>query len=114
MRIHMDEEKRIAEIWLTKAESDDPAVEANEGNRKKSGWKYGTVSHVFRIIPLFLQTLPLGNNHKERKKYESNRHRPPGGRSGQNRHPEGTQKNPSHPRGRPVTYNIDTVGKVLL
>ena len=27
MRIHMDEEKRIAEIWLTKAESDDPAVE---------------------------------------------------------------------------------------
>ncbi len=28
MRIHMDEEKRIAEIWLTKAESDDPAVEA--------------------------------------------------------------------------------------
>ena len=28
MRIHMDEEKRIAEIWLTKVESDDPAVEA--------------------------------------------------------------------------------------
>ena len=28
MRIHMDEEKRIAEIWLTKEESDDPAVEA--------------------------------------------------------------------------------------
>ena len=28
MRIHMDEEKRIAEIWLTKAESADPAVEA--------------------------------------------------------------------------------------
>ena len=28
MRIHMDEEKRIAEIWLTKAESDDPAVDA--------------------------------------------------------------------------------------
>ena len=28
MRIHMDEEKRIAEIWLNKAESDDPAVEA--------------------------------------------------------------------------------------
>ena len=28
MRIHMDEEKRIAEIWLTQAESDDPAVEA--------------------------------------------------------------------------------------
>ena len=28
MRIHMDEEKRIAEIWLTRAESDDPAVEA--------------------------------------------------------------------------------------
>ena len=28
MRIHMDEDKRIAEIWLTKAESDDPAVEA--------------------------------------------------------------------------------------
>lgn len=28
MRIHMDEEKKIAEIWLTKAESDDPAVEA--------------------------------------------------------------------------------------
>ena len=28
MRIHMDEEKRIAEIWLTKAESDDPAVGA--------------------------------------------------------------------------------------
>ena len=28
MRIRMDEEKRIAEIWLTKAESDDPAVEA--------------------------------------------------------------------------------------
>ena len=28
MRIHMDEEKRIAEIWLTKAESDDPSVEA--------------------------------------------------------------------------------------
>ena len=28
MRIHMYEEKRIAEIWLTKAESDDPAVEA--------------------------------------------------------------------------------------
>ena len=27
MRIHMDEDKRIAEIWLTKAESDDPAVE---------------------------------------------------------------------------------------
>ena len=28
MRIHMDEEKKIAEIWLTKAESDDPAVDA--------------------------------------------------------------------------------------
>ena len=28
MRIHMDEEKKIAEIWLTKAESDDSAVEA--------------------------------------------------------------------------------------
>ena len=28
MRIHMDEEKRIAEIWLTKAERDDPAVDA--------------------------------------------------------------------------------------
>ena len=28
MRIHMDEEKRIAEIWLTKAESDDLALEA--------------------------------------------------------------------------------------
>ena len=28
MRIHMDEEKRIAEIWLTKTESDDPAVDA--------------------------------------------------------------------------------------
>ena len=28
MRIHIDEEKRIAEIWLTKAESADPAVEA--------------------------------------------------------------------------------------
>ena len=28
MRIHMDEEKKIAEIWLTRAESDDPAVEA--------------------------------------------------------------------------------------
>ena len=28
MRIHMDEEKRIAEIWLTKAESVDPAVGA--------------------------------------------------------------------------------------
>ena len=92
MRIHMDEEKRIAEIWLTKAESDDPAVEANEGNRKKSGLKYGTVSHVFRIIPLFLQTLPLGNNHKERKKYESNRHRPPGGRFGKNCHPQGNPK----------------------
>ena len=26
MQIHMDEEKRIAEIWLTKAESDDPAL----------------------------------------------------------------------------------------
>ena len=28
MRIHMDEDKKIAEIWLTKAESADPAVEA--------------------------------------------------------------------------------------
>ena len=28
MRIHMDEEKKSAEIWLTRAESDDPAVEA--------------------------------------------------------------------------------------
>ena len=28
MRIHMDEEKKIVEIWLTKAESDDPAVDA--------------------------------------------------------------------------------------
>ena len=28
MRIHMDEEKKIAEIWLTRAESDDPAVDA--------------------------------------------------------------------------------------
>ena len=28
MRIHMDEDKKIAEIWLTKAESDDPAVDA--------------------------------------------------------------------------------------
>ena len=29
MRIHMDEEKKIAEIWLTKAESSDPAVDAS-------------------------------------------------------------------------------------
>ena len=28
MRIHMDEDKKIAEIWLTKAESDDAAVDA--------------------------------------------------------------------------------------
>ena len=28
MRIHIDEDKKIAEIWLTKAERDDPAVEA--------------------------------------------------------------------------------------
>ena len=28
MRIHIDEDKKIAEIWLTKAESDDPAVDA--------------------------------------------------------------------------------------
>ena len=28
MRIHMDEEKKIAEIWLTRAESNDPAVDA--------------------------------------------------------------------------------------
>ena len=28
MRIHMDEEKKISESWLTKAESDDPAVDA--------------------------------------------------------------------------------------
>ena len=67
MLIHMDEEKRSAEIRLTKAESDDPAVEANAGNRKKSGLTYGTVSHVFRIIPLFLQTIPLEIRHKERK-----------------------------------------------
>ena len=110
----MDEEKRSAEIRLTKAESDDPAVEANAGNRKKSGLKYGTVSHVFRIIPLFLQTLPLGNNHKERKKYESNRHRPPGGRFGKNCHPQGNQKNPENPRGWPAVNIIDREGTVCL
>ena len=114
MRIHMDEEKRIAEIWLTKAESDDPAVEANEGNRKKSGLKYGTVSHVFRIIPLFLQTLPLGNNHKERKKYESNRHRPPGGRFGADRHSQGDSQNAENPGGRPAVNIIDSERKVCL
>ena len=47
-----------------------------------------------RIILHFLQTIPLGKMHKERKINESNRHRPPGGRFGQNRHPEGNQKNP--------------------
>ena len=113
MRIHMDEEKRSAEIRLTKAESDDPAVEANAGNRKKSGLTYGTVSHVFRIIPLFLQTLPLGNNHKERKKYESNRHRPPGGRFGADRHSQGDSQNAENPGGRPLTYNIDTNRQIL-
>ena len=110
----MDEEKRSAEIRLTKAESGDPAVEANAGNRKKSGLTYGTVSHVFRIIPLFLQTLPLGNNHKERKKYESNRHRPPGGRFGADRHSQGDSQNAENPGGRPLVNIIDSETAVCL
>jgi len=37
-----------------------------------------------------------------------------GGRSGQDRHSEGDQKNPPYPRGRPVADIIDTVGEILL
>ena len=51
---------------------------------------------------------------KGEENYESNRHRTTGGRSGQNRHSKGDQKNPTHPRGRPVADIIDTVGKILL
>ena len=36
------------------------------------------------------------------------------GRSGQDRHSEGDQKNPPYPRGRPVADIIDTVGEILL
>ena len=36
------------------------------------------------------------------------------GRSGQDRHSEGDQKNPPYPRGRPVADNIGTVGEILL
>ena len=51
---------------------------------------------------------------KGEENYESNRHRTTGGRSGQNRHSKGDQKNPTHPRGRPVADIIDTVGEILL
>lgn len=50
---------------------------------------------------------------KGEENYESNRHRTTGGRSGQNRHSKGDQKNPTHPRGRPVADDTDTVGAVL-
>ena len=66
-----------------------------------------------RIIPQFLQTIPLGIYRKERNINESNRHRSPGRRSGKNRHPEGNKKNPSYQRGRPVADIIDTVGEIL-
>lgn len=67
-----------------------------------------------RIIPLLLQTIPLGNNHKERKEYESNRNRSSGGRFGQNRHTERNSPYAANPGGRPLVENIDRVGWVLM
>ena len=67
-----------------------------------------------RIIPHFLQTLPLEKLHKERKNNESNRHCSPGGRFGENCHPKGNQKNPPHPRGRPLANIIDSEAAVCL
>ena len=67
-----------------------------------------------RIIPLLLQTIPLGNNHKERKEYESNRHCSSGGRFGQNRHTERNSPYAANPGGRPAADIIDTVGEILL
>ena len=67
-----------------------------------------------RIIPHFLQTLPLEKLHKERKNNESNRHRSPGGRSWKNRHPERNPPHTAHPRGRPAVNIIDSKRKVCL
>ena len=51
---------------------------------------------------------------KEWKRYESNRNRSPGGRSGENRDTQGNQKNPPHPGGRPAVNIIDREGTVCL
>ena len=51
---------------------------------------------------------------KEWKRYESNRNRSPGGRSGKNRDTQGNQKNPPHPGGRPAVNIIDREGTVCL
>ena len=51
---------------------------------------------------------------KEWKRYESNRNRSPGGRSGENRDTQGNQKNPPHPGGRPTVNIIDSERKVCL
>ena len=47
-------------------------------------------------------------------RYESYRNSQKNRRPRQSRHPERDQKNPAHPRGRPVADNIEELAKILL
>ena len=64
--------------------------------------------------PPFPANNTTGKKAQGEENNESNRHRPPGGRFGQNCHPEGNQKNAPHPGGRPAAENIDTDGCLLM
>ena len=67
-----------------------------------------------RIIPHFLQTIPLGIYRKERNRNESNRHCPPGGRFRAYRHSQRDPPHAAYSRGRPLADIIDTVRSVLM
>ena len=68
------------------------------------------------IFLLCMQTIALQQKYNSigGANYESYRHRPPDRRPRPGRHPQGDPPHPPHPRGRPVTDNIGTVGKILL
>ena len=53
------------------------------------------------------------NRAKEFSDYEGNRNRAPDRRPWPRGHPQGDPPHHAHPRGRPVTDNIGTVGAVL-
>ena len=74
-------------------------------------------SFLFRIKPNAVHKIRLQWFAKKEKQgrsgYESYRNRSQDRRPRARCHPQGNQKNPAYPRGRPVTDNIDTVAEFL-
>ena len=79
-------------------------------------WRVCTLArHGLHRLPEFAENrvAETQNRAKEFSEYEGNRNRAPDRRPRPRGHPQGDPPHHAHPRGRPVTDNIGTVGAVL-